>query len=98
MILDRLLGNEEFLADFFVAETLSNQLNDFFFAVAEQWLFAARTGFGRFRKRLHDFRGHAIVEPDLAGMHAMNALDQEICGGLFEDNAACAKTHGADYV
>jgi len=98
MILDRLLGNEKFLADFFIAETLSDQLNDFFFAVAEQRLLAARTGFGRFRKRLHDFGGHAIIEPDFAGMHAMNALDQEIRGGLLEDNAACAKTHGADYV
>src|SRR5713226_8595789 len=98
MVLDGLLGNEKFFADFLVAETLGHELNNFFFAVAEQRLFAARARLGRFRKRLHDFGGHAIVEPDFSRVHAMNALDQEIGGGLLQDDAACAKAHGADNV
>src|SRR6516162_2446020 len=77
MILDGLLGDEELFADFLVAETLGYQLHDFFFAVAEQGFLAARSGLGGFRKRLHDFRGHAIVKPDFAGVHPMNALRSE---------------------
>ena len=42
MILDGLLGDEKFFADFLVAESLRDELHDFFFAVAEQRLFAAR--------------------------------------------------------
>jgi hypothetical protein len=94
MVLDGLLGDEEFFADFFVAKTLRDELNDFFFAVAKQGLFAARAGFAGFRKRFHDFRSHAVVEPDFAGVHAMNALDQKIGGGLFQHHATRAKTHG----
>src|SRR5438876_8057320 len=69
MILDGLLGDEKLFADFLVAETLGHQLHDFFFAVTEQRFLAARPGFGGFRERLHNFRGHAIVEPDFAGVH-----------------------------
>ena len=39
-----LLADEKFFADFLVAETLGDELNDFFFAVAEERLFAARAG------------------------------------------------------
>src|SRR5215470_5468054 len=74
MILDGLLGDEKLFTDLLVAETLSHQLYDFFFAVTEQRFLAARPGFGGFREGLHDFRGHAIVEPDFAGVHTMNAL------------------------
>src|SRR5579863_3749333 len=93
-----LLADEKFFADFLVAEALGNELNDFFFAVAEERLFAARAGLGRFRESLHDFGGHAIVEPDFAGMNAMNAFHEKVRGGLFEDYAASAEAHGADYV
>src|SRR6266481_7426764 len=62
MILDGLLGDEKFFADFFVAESLGDELHDFFFAVAEQGFFAARPGFGGLRKRFHDLRGHAVIE------------------------------------
>ena len=98
MIFYGLLGDEEFFADFLVAEALRDQLNDFFLAVAEQRLFAARAGLAGFGKRLHHFGGHAIVEPDFAGMHAMNAFHQEIGGGLFQHDAAGAKTHGTNHV
>jgi len=45
VILDGLLADEKLLADFLVAETLSDELHDFFFAIAEKGLFAARAGF-----------------------------------------------------
>jgi hypothetical protein len=98
MVFYGLFGDEKFFANFLVAETLGDELNDFFFAVAEQRLFAARAGFAGLREGFHDFGGHAIVEPDFAGVHAMNALDEKIGGGLFQDDAACAKAHGADHV
>src|SRR6266481_3460707 len=81
-----------------LSKTLCNELNNFFLAVAEQRLFAARACFAGLRKRLHHFGGHAIVEPDFAGMYTMNAFHQEIRGGLFQHDAAGSKTHGADHV
>jgi hypothetical protein len=93
-----LLGDEKFFADFLVAETLGDELDDFFFAIAEQRLFAARTGFAGFREGFHDFGGHAIVEPDFAGVHAVNAFYQQVGGGLLQDYAAGAEAHSADYV
>jgi hypothetical protein len=96
VVLDSLLGDEKFFADFFVAEALGDELDDFLFAVAEQGLFAARAGFAGLRKRLHDFGGHAIVEPDFTGVHAMNTFYEEIGGGLLQDDAARTEAHGAD--
>jgi len=96
MVLDGLLGDEKFFADFLVAKTLSHELDDFLFAIAEKGLFAARAGFAGFRKRFHDFGGHAIVEPDFAGVNAMNAFYKQVRGGLFQDDAASAQAHGAD--
>jgi hypothetical protein len=96
MVLDGLLGDEKFFADFFVAETLGDELDDFFFAVAEEGLFAARAGFAGLRKRFHDFGGHAIVEPDFAGVHAMNAFYEKIGGGLLQHYTAGAEAHGAN--
>src|SRR5258708_4136631 len=98
MVFDGLFGDEELFADFLVAKTLSDKLHDFFLAVAEQRLFTARPGFAGLGKRLHDLGGHAIVEPDFAGMHAVNAFHQEVGSGLFQHNAASAETHGADNV
>jgi len=98
MIFDGLFGDEQLFADFLVAETLRDELNDFFFAVTEQRLFAARAGFAGFGKGLHHFRGHAVVEPDFSGVHAMNALDQKIGGGLFQHHATSTKPHGANDV
>ena len=98
MVLDGLFGDEELFAYFFVAKALRDELDNFFFAVAEQRLFAARPGFGGLGKRLHDLGGHAVIEPDFAGMHAMNAFHQEIGGGLFQDTTACAEAHGANHV
>jgi hypothetical protein len=98
MILDSLLGDEKFFADFLVAETLGDKLDDLFFAVAKQRLFAARARLAGFRKCFHDFGGHAIVEPDFSGVHAMNALDEKIGSGLLQDDAASAEAHGADHV
>jgi hypothetical protein len=98
MILDGLLGDEEFFADFLVAESLRHELHDFLFAVAEQRLFAARPGLGGLRKRFHDFSSHAIVEPDFARVHAMNTLHQQISRGLFQHHAARTEAHRANYV
>jgi hypothetical protein len=98
MILDGLLGDEKLFADFLVAETLGDELDDLFFAVAEQRLFAARAGFAGFRKCFHDFGGHAVVEPDFSGVHAMNALDEKIGSGLLQNHAASAEAHGTDDV
>ena len=98
MIFYGLLGDEKLFADFLVAETLRDELNNFFFAVAEQRLFAARTGFAGFRKRLHDFGGHAVVVPDFAGVHAMNTFHQEIGGRLLQHHTARTETHGANHV
>jgi len=96
MIFYGLLGDEKFFANFLVAETLRDELDDFLFAVAEQRLFAARPGFAGLRERLHDFGGHAIVEPNFAGMHAMNAFYQEIGRGLLQDDTARTQPHGAN--
>jgi len=98
MVLDGLFRDEKFFADFLVAEALGDELDDFFFAVAEQGLFAARAGFAGLGEGLHDFGGHAVVEPDFAGVHAMNTFHQEIGGGLLQDDAARAETHGANHV
>jgi hypothetical protein len=98
VVLDGLLGDEKFFADFLVAEALGYELHNFFFAVAEQRLFAARPGFAGLRKRLHDLGRHAVVEPDFTGVHTMNTLHQEIRGGLLQHHAARAETHGANYV
>jgi len=98
VIFDGLFGDKKLFANFLVAETLGDELNDFFLAVAEQRLFAARPGFAGLRKRLHDFGSHAIVEPDFAGVNAMDTFHQEIGGGLLQHNTARAKAHGADHV
>src|SRR6266849_2025259 len=93
-----LLADKKLFADFLVAETLRDELHDFFFAVAEQGLFAPRAGFGRLREGLHDLGGHAIVEPDFAGVDAVDALHQQVRGGLLEDHAARADAHGANHI
>ena len=98
MILYGLLTNKEFLADFLVAKALCDELHNFLLAVAEQRLFSARTGFAGLRESLHDLGSHAVIEPDFAGMHAMNALHQEIGGRLLQNDAACAEAHGANYI
>jgi hypothetical protein len=98
VVFNGLFADEEFLADFFIAKTLGDKLHDFFFAIAEQGLFAARAGFGRLGEGLHDLGGHAVVKPNFAGVDAMDALYKQISGGLFEDDAACAEAHGSDDV
>ena len=98
VVLDRLLADEKLLANFLVAEALGDELDNFLFAVAEKRFFAARARLGRLGERLHDFGGHAVVEPDFAGVNAMNAFYQQVCGGLLEDHAPRAKAHGANDV
>jgi len=98
VILYGLFGDEKLFADFFVAEALGDELNDFFFAVGKKRLFAARTGLGRFRERFHDFRSHTIVEPDFAGVDTVNALDEKVRGGLLQNDTAGTQAHGADDV
>ena len=95
VILYGLLADEELFADFLVAEPLGDELNDFFFAIAEERLFAARAGFGGFRKGLHDFGGHAIVEPNFAGENAVDTFNEKVGCGLFENDAARTETHCA---
>src|ERR1700687_5270992 len=60
MVLDGLFGDEEFFANFLVAETLRDELNDFLLTVAEQWLFAARAGLAGLGKRFHDLCGYKV--------------------------------------
>ncbi len=98
VVFDGLLADEKLLADFLVAETLSDELHDFFFAIAEQRLFAARAGFRRFRERLHDFGGHAVIEPDFAGENAVNALYEQVGRGLFQNDTARSEAHRANNV
>src|SRR6267142_939250 len=98
MVLDGLFGDEKFLADFLVAESLRDKLHNFFFAVAEQRLLAARPGFGGLRKRFHHLGSHAVVEPDFSGVHAMNTLHQQIGSGLFQHHAARTEPHRAYHV
>ena len=98
MVFDGLFGDEELFADFLVAEALRDELHDFFLAVAKQWLFAARAGLAGLGKRFHDLGGHAVVEPDFAGMHAVNAFHEQVGGGLLQDDTARAKTHGANNI
>src|SRR5215469_974957 len=98
MIFDGLFGDEKLFPDFLVAEALSDELNDFFFAVAEQRFFSARASFGRLRESLHYFGSHAIVEPDFASVNAMNAFNEKVRSRLLQDDAASAKAHGADDV
>src|SRR5579863_1875280 len=45
VVFHRLFADEKLLADFAVAEALRDELNDFLFAVAEERLFAALSGF-----------------------------------------------------
>jgi hypothetical protein len=98
VILYGLFADEKFFADFLVAEALSDELHNFFLAVAEKWLFAARARLRRFREGLHDLCGHAVIEPDFAGVNAMNAFDEQVGGGLLENHATSAEAHGADNV
>src|SRR5579859_4756286 len=98
VVLHGLLGDEEFLADFLVAEALGNELNDFFFAITQERLFSTRAGLGGFCESFHDFGRHAIVEPDFTGVDAMNAFYKKVGGGLFENDAAGTKAHGANDV
>jgi hypothetical protein len=93
-----LLADEKFFADFLVAESLGDELDDFFFTVAEERLFATRARLGRFRERFHDLGGHAVIEPDFAGVNAMDAFYQQVRRGLLENHAARAQAHGANYV
>src|SRR6202521_1268776 len=62
VILYGLLAYEELFADFFVVKALSDELNDFHLAVAEEWLIAPRTGFGRCRKGIEHFGGRVAIE------------------------------------
>jgi len=98
VILDGLLADEEFFADFLVPEALGHELDDFLFSVAEERLLPSRAGLGGFRERFHDLGGHAVVEPDFAGVNAVNAFHEQVRGGLFEDDAAGSEPHGANDV
>src|SRR6266849_3014582 len=58
----------------------------------------SRGGYRRLGKSLHNLGGHAVIQPDFPGVNAVNALHQQVRGGLLEHNAASAQTHGANYV
>src|SRR6201984_1602762 len=98
MILDRLLADENVLPDFAVVKSVRHQLDDFFFAIAQQRLFAALSGLGGLLERIDHFSGHAIVEPDFAVMNLTNALQKQITGRLLKHNAPRAQAHGTDHV
>src|SRR5690242_8418012 len=94
MILDRLFADEKFLADLFVAVTLSHKLHDLFFTVAEQGFVAPDAALGTLGEGAHNLSRHAIVEPDFAAKHAVDALDEQVAGRLFQYDAASAQAHG----
>src|SRR6266481_5334910 len=93
MILYSLLADEQLFADFFVAEALGYLLDDFLFALTEQRFVALSPGFDGFREGFYDLGGHTVVQPDFSGVNAVNALDEKIRRGLFQNDAASAKTH-----
>ena len=96
VVFDGLFADEELFPHFLVPVALGDQLDDLLLAVAEQGLFAARAVVGGLGKGLHHLRSNAVVEPDLAGVDPINALDQQVGGGLLQNHPACAQTHGAD--
>src|ERR1017187_4072912 len=98
VILYSLLADEELCADFFVLAALSDELNNFHLAVAEERLFTTRTGFGRCRKGIDHLGGHVAVEPNFSSMHAMYAFYEEVDGGLFKDYASRTQPHGANHI
>ena len=98
MVLHRLLANEKFFSDFFVAVALRDELHDFFFPIAQQRFFAARAAIGGLRESLHDFGSHVVVEPDFAAVDFVDASYKQVRGGLFEDYATSAQPHGAHHI
>src|ERR1017187_3044711 len=83
VILYGIVADEELFADSLVLKALSDELDNFQLAVAEKRLFFTRTGFGRCRKGIDDFGGHAAIERHFTSMHSMNAFYEEIGRGLF---------------
>ena len=98
VIFNGLFRDKKLLADFLVAEALGNELDNFFLAIGKQRLFTAGSRFGRFRKGFHDFRGHAVIEPNFTGVNSVNTLNEKIGGRLLEDNATSAEAHGANNI
>src|ERR1035437_4537234 len=98
VILYGLLADEELFSDSFVLKAPSDELDNFQLAVAEERLFFTRTGFGRCRKGIDDFGGHAAIERNFTSMHAMYAFYEEIDGGFFKDYASRTQPHGANHV
>src|ERR1019366_4712317 len=78
-----IVADEELFSDSFVLKAPSDELDNFQLAVAEKRLFFTHTGFGRCRKGIDDFGGHAAIERNFTSMHAMNAFYEEIGCGLF---------------
>src|SRR5215471_583554 len=98
MVLNRLLADEEFFADLLVAVALSDELDNLLFALAQQRLFPPRSSVSGFGKSLHHLGSHAVVEPDLASMDAVNARQKQVRGGLLQHHAPGTETHRADNV
>src|ERR1700726_3219044 len=74
VVLYGLFADEELFADFSVAKSLSDKLNDFFFTIAEQRLLATLVGFCGFLEGIDHFGGHTVVEPDFSIENFANAF------------------------
>ena len=98
VVLHRLFADEELFADFAIAEALGDELDNLLLAVAEKRLFAALTGFGGFLEGVYYLGRHPIIQPDFAVGNLADAFEKEVAGGLLEDDAAGAETHGANDV
>ncbi len=61
MVFDGLFADEKLLADFFVAEALGDELDDFLLTVADERLSAARVGVGC-RESVGPLGGHANIQ------------------------------------
>ena len=83
VIFHGLFADEKLFADFAVAEALRDKLNDFFFAVAQQRLFAALAGLCGFLESVNHFRSHAIIQPDFTVGDFADAFHQQVAGGLL---------------
>jgi hypothetical protein len=91
-----LLADEQLFGNFLVTKALGNVLNDLLLAVTEQRFAALRFGLIGGREGFHDFGSHMVIQPDFSSVNAVNALDKEVRGRLFQNDSASAKTHSAD--
>ena len=105
MVLHRLLADEHLLGHFLVLEALRHQRHDLPFALAERRTLAFAAERPAAARAAHLVGGHELpdhgrggvrIQPDFAGVHFADALDQQFRGGLLQHDAGRAQLHGLD--